>query len=59
MKETTILTRLAVSCLCFLLLLPGVLPAQPPEPPKNPPITENGENPIQPLGDEKPIEELK
>ena len=56
MKKTTILTRLAVSCLCFLFLFPGFLPPQPPPVPDVPPVTE--EPPIQPQDDEEPVDEI-
>ena len=58
MKKHTLFSRLAVSCLCFLLLFPGILPTLPPIPPENPPVSEDGEPPIQPLSDDEPIEEL-
>ncbi len=56
MKNQKLLTRLAVSCLCFLFLFPGFLPPQPPPVPDVPPVTE--EPPIQPQDDEEPVDEI-
>ncbi len=56
MKNQKLLSRLAVSCLCFLFLFPGFLPPQPPSVPDVPPATE--EPPIEPQDDNFPIDDI-